>query len=82
MYRFVRLARDNRFMVILDHRQPEEQDIRMTEAQPFVLDIGATVVHGKGVRFKVWAPYAKEVAVKVTAPQERCSRCAAAIRVF
>lgn len=42
----------------------------MPEIQSYALDIGATVIKGKGVRFKVWAPYAKEVGVKVTAPQE------------
>ena len=42
----------------------------MTEIQSYALDIGATVIKEKGVRFKVWAPYAKEVAVKITAPQE------------
>ncbi len=45
----------------------------MTEFHSYALDIGATVVHGKGVRFKVWAPYAKEVKVKITAPHERMS---------
>ncbi|MCE3223706.1 MAG: treZ [Nitrospira sp.] len=43
----------------------------MTETQSYRLDIGATVVENTGVRFKVWAPYAKDVAVKITAPQER-----------
>jgi maltooligosyltrehalose trehalohydrolase len=42
----------------------------MTEFQSYALDVGATVVHGKGVRFKVWAPFAKEVAVKITFPHE------------
>lgn len=43
----------------------------MTQAQSYVLDIGATIVDGKGVRFRVWVPYAKEVTVKITSPQER-----------
>ena len=43
----------------------------MTDIQSFGFDIGATFVHGKGVRFKVWAPYAKEVTVKTTAPDEQ-----------
>lgn len=42
----------------------------MTESRPFALDIGATLVQGEGVHFKVWAPYAKEVAVSITAPRE------------
>src|SRR5687768_3616583 len=55
----------------MDDQQAEEQDSCMTKVRSQVLDIGATVVHGKGVRFKVWAPYAKEVAVAITSPQER-----------
>lgn len=55
----------------MDDCQPEEQDTCMTEMQSHALEIGATVIHGKGVRFKVWAPFAKDVAVKITAPQER-----------
>lgn len=43
----------------------------MTKVQSHMLDIGATVVHGKGVRFKVWAPHAKEVTVAITSPHER-----------
>jgi maltooligosyltrehalose trehalohydrolase len=55
----------------MDDQQAEEQDSCMTKVQSQVLDIGATIVHGKGVRFKVWAPYAKEVTVAITSPQER-----------
>jgi len=35
------------------------------------LDIGATLVHEQAVRFRVWAPHAKAVAVKITAPEEK-----------
>jgi maltooligosyltrehalose trehalohydrolase len=35
------------------------------------LDIGATLVHEQTVRFRVWAPHAKAVAVTITAPEEK-----------
>ncbi|MDP9132317.1 MAG: malto-oligosyltrehalose trehalohydrolase [Nitrospirota bacterium] len=42
----------------------------MTEFQSYALDIGATFIQGKGVHFKVWAPYAGEVAVHISAPRD------------
>lgn len=42
----------------------------MTDFQAYTVDVGATVIRDQGVRFKVWAPYAKAVSVKITAPHE------------
>ena len=49
----------------------------MTQQERWSLDIGATPTTGDGVKFRVWAPYAKSVAVKlvdqdrVTVPMQR-----------
>ena len=56
---------------------PEEQT-----AAPWQLEFGATVLAGGGVRFRVWAPLATTIDVKITAPSAHTVRLVKSNDVF